>query len=169
MKTKHTTISEQFQPKCNWKIVERGKIDITSTHTHTHTHTHARTHAHSHTHTHTQSLYLTHTHTYTPTHARTLTHSLSHTHTHTSARAHTHVRTHTHTSTHTFTHTHTHTHTMGLFTLILWYEIFLLLNTLLWLKCKTVIEVLFLYFTLYPSAMLDSHSFISISFPNNKS
>ena len=36
-------------------------------------------------------------------------------------------------------------------------------------KCRTVIEVLFLYFTLYPSAMLDSHPFTYISFPNNKS
>lgn len=34
---------------------------------------------------------------------------------------------------------------------------------------RTVIEVLILYFTLYPSPMLDSHPFTSMPFPSNNS
>ena len=55
------------------------------------------------------------------------------------------------------------------FILILKYELFSLLQTILWLKCRTAIKVLFLYFNLCLSVMLDSLScsFTSMSFLNN--
>ena len=47
---------------------------------------------------------------------------------------------------------------MGRFSLILQCELFSFLNTLLWLKYRTAIKVIFLYFNLCSSAMLDGLS-----------
>ena len=60
----------------------------------------------------------------------------------------------------------------GHFTLILWYVLFSLLKTLQWLKCRTSIKILFLYFNLCLIVTLDSLSlscsFLTIFFLTNK-